>query len=96
LICFIITIAAAAVALVAGASAQANGTVVYVTDVVSQYTTYCPAATQVTHNGVTYTITEVSFRNDLLRVIHHTNPIPSGHHLDHHQLPMHCHPCSYL
>jgi len=53
------TIAAAAAALVAGASAQANGTV-YVTDVVSQYTTYCPAATQVTHNGVTYTITEVS------------------------------------
>ncbi|GAB7341102.1 hypothetical protein MBLNU457_7415t1 [Dothideomycetes sp. NU457] len=53
------TIAAAAAAFVAGASAAANGTV-YVTDVVSQYTTYCPEATQVTHNGVTYTVTEAT------------------------------------
>jgi len=42
------------------AAAATNGTaapVAYVTDVVTAYTTYCPFATQVTHNGVTYTAT---------------------------------------
>jgi len=50
------TIAAAAAALVAGVSANSNGTV-WVTEVVDQYTTVCPAATELTHNGVTYTAT---------------------------------------
>jgi hypothetical protein len=34
---------------------------VWVTDVVTAYTTYCPYATQVTLGGKTYTVTEVRF-----------------------------------
>lgn len=48
-------------ALAAGASAWSNDTVVYTTEVVTAYTTYCPAATMITHGSVTYTVTEVSF-----------------------------------
>ena len=47
-------------ALVAGASAWNNGSVSYTTEVVDQYTTYCPGATQITHAEKTYTVTEVS------------------------------------
>jgi hypothetical protein len=32
----------------------------YVTDVVTSYTTYCPYATTLTYNSVTYTITEAT------------------------------------
>jgi len=50
--------AAAVLALAASASAWAtNGTVVYTTEVHTAYTTVCPASTQLTFNGVTYTAT---------------------------------------
>jgi hypothetical protein len=54
------TIAAVAAALVAGVSAAgyANGTV-YTTEVVTAYTTYCPAATSLVYGNYTYTVTEV-------------------------------------
>jgi hypothetical protein len=49
-------------ALVATASASAfekrNETVVYTTEVHTAYTTVCPASTQLTFNGVTYTVSE--------------------------------------
>lgn len=35
----------------------------YVTEVYTQYTTYCPGPTSITHNGVTYTVTEVCRQN---------------------------------
>ncbi|GAB7344072.1 hypothetical protein MBLNU457_1984t1 [Dothideomycetes sp. NU457] len=38
-------------------TAAAAPAVVYVTDVLTAYTTYCPFATQVTQNGVVYTAT---------------------------------------
>lgn len=50
--------AVAAAAFVAGAQAASN--VTYTTEVVTAYTTYCPAATQITHNGETYTVTEAT------------------------------------
>jgi len=52
--------AAVAAALVACASAAANTTAsaVWVTDVVDTYVTVCPASTQLTFNGVTYTATK--------------------------------------
>lgn len=49
--------AAAVLAAVAGAQAWSN--VTYTTEVVTALTTYCPFATHVTHNGQTYTVTEV-------------------------------------
>ena len=49
---------AAVAALAAGAMAQTG--VVYTTDVVTAYTTYCPEATTLTHGNETYTVTEVS------------------------------------
>ena len=51
---------AASAALVAGANAWANDTIVYTTEVLTAYTTYCPAATSIVHNSKTYTVTEVS------------------------------------
>lgn len=46
-------------ALVATASASyTNGTVMYTTEVYTAYTTVCPAATELTFNGKTYTATE--------------------------------------
>jgi hypothetical protein len=55
------TIAVAAAALVASASAAyTNGTVVYTTEVYTAYTTVCPASTELTFNGKTYTATAVS------------------------------------
>ena len=55
------TVAAFAAALVAGASASSyqNATTLYTTEVVTAYTTYCPAATSIVHGNITYTVTEV-------------------------------------
>jgi hypothetical protein len=50
-------LAASAVAV----SAYSNGTVVYTTDIVTAYTTYCPEATSITLGESTYTVTEVRF-----------------------------------
>jgi hypothetical protein len=54
-------------ALVATASASAfekrNETVVYTTEVHTAYTTVCPASTQLTFNGVTYTVSEVRYND---------------------------------
>ena len=52
------TLATVAIAA-AGVSAWSNDTIVYTTDVVTAYTTYCPAATSVVVGGSTYTVTEV-------------------------------------
>ncbi|KHN97006.1 Mmc protein [Metarhizium album ARSEF 1941] len=48
---------AALVAAAVGANAFSN--VTYVTEVVSAYTTYCPAPTEITHGTQTYTVTAV-------------------------------------
>jgi len=50
---------AAVLALAASTAAAGytNGTVVYTTEVHTAYTTVCPASTQLTFNGVTYTAT---------------------------------------
>jgi hypothetical protein len=52
---------AAVLAVAATASAWANDTVVYTTEVVDVYTTVCPATAAITFNGHTYTntLTEV-------------------------------------
>jgi hypothetical protein len=50
---------AAIVALAAGAQAKYADNVTYTTEVVTAYTTYCPAATQITYGSKTYTVTEV-------------------------------------
>ena len=52
--------AVALLALAASASAVKNGTVAYTTEVHTAYTTVCPASTELTFNGVTYTATAVS------------------------------------
>jgi hypothetical protein len=52
------TLLVAASALVAGASASYNGSVVYTTEVHTAYTTVCPEATQLSFNGQTYTVSE--------------------------------------
>jgi len=49
--------AVALLALAASASAVKNGTVAYTTEVHTAYTTVCPASTELTFNGVTYTAT---------------------------------------
>ncbi|KAK6437850.1 hypothetical protein LTR95_005961 [Oleoguttula sp. CCFEE 5521] len=57
------SIIAASFAAAASASwaPPANGTApVYVTDVVTAYTTYCPEATQITHAGQTYTVSSAT------------------------------------
>ena len=67
---FAATAAAAGLAGVAAAQGgyaqmPANGTTVapvYVTEVVTAFTTYCPEATQITHGGQTYTVSSVSAR----------------------------------
>jgi len=50
---------AAVIALAASVASAGytNGTVVYTTEVHTAYTTVCPAATELTFNGVTYTAT---------------------------------------
>ncbi|TVY21737.1 Clock-controlled protein 6 [Lachnellula arida] len=53
--------AVALLALAGAASAAVtNGTVAYTTEVHTAYTTVCPASTQLTFNGVTYTATASS------------------------------------
>jgi hypothetical protein len=86
------------------ASNSSSVTVDYVTDVVTSYTTYCPEATTLTYNSVTYTITEVCRRSEGVGVsLHKPNMAAQttgsswnaqltkflAHHLDRHQLPLH-------
>lgn len=52
-----------ATVLAAVAGVQAASNVTYTTEVVTAITTFCPAATMLTHAGTTYTITEVRFVN---------------------------------
>lgn len=47
----------AVLAAATGAAAWANSNVTVTTEVVDQYTTYCPFATQITHGSKTYTVT---------------------------------------
>jgi len=49
---------AAATLMAVGVSAGKNGTVV--TEVLTEYETYCPEPTTLTHGGKTYTITEAT------------------------------------
>jgi hypothetical protein len=49
----------AAVILAAASSAMAFSNVTYTTEVVTAYTTYCPAPTTLVYSDKTYTITEV-------------------------------------
>jgi len=53
---------AAAAAGLAGVAVAQNATVsdVYVTDVVTAYTTFCPEATKITHAGQTYTVSQAT------------------------------------
>jgi hypothetical protein len=57
-------VAALAATVAAWPSNSSSVAVDYVTEVFTAYTTYCPAATQVTFNGVTYTVTEVRCESD--------------------------------
>jgi hypothetical protein len=50
--------AAAVLAAAAGAHAWSN--VTYTTETVTALTTYCPYATEITHGGTTYTVTEAT------------------------------------
>lgn len=51
----------AAIVAVAAAGAYAwPSNVTYTTETVTALTTYCPEATQITHNGHTYTITSAT------------------------------------
>ncbi|KAF4925307.1 Clock-controlled protein 6 [Colletotrichum viniferum] len=49
-----------AAVLAFAAGAMANKNITYVTEVVSAYTTYCPAATVITHGDKTYTVTSAT------------------------------------
>ncbi|EOD49887.1 putative clock-controlled protein 6 protein [Neofusicoccum parvum UCRNP2] len=52
---------AAAAALATGVHASSNSTGdVYVTEVVTAYTTFCPVATEITQGGHTYTVSEAT------------------------------------
>lgn len=42
---------------------------VYVTEIVTALTTYCPLATQITHGGTTYTVTEVKRPESLCSIL---------------------------
>jgi hypothetical protein len=64
---FSAVVAVAALAGAAQAWYPSNSSVVYVTDVYTSYTTYCPEATTLTYNSVTYTITEVCTQNQASR-----------------------------
>lgn len=54
----------ASAALVAGVAAthgnNATAPIQYTTEIVTAYTTFCPAATQITHGAETYTVTEAT------------------------------------
>ncbi|KAK5733843.1 hypothetical protein LTR17_009395 [Elasticomyces elasticus] len=54
--------AVATAALIGAATAQNATTLppVYVTDVVTAYTTFCPEATEITHAGQTYTVSSAT------------------------------------
>ncbi|KAL9120202.1 MAG: hypothetical protein Q9187_003245 [Circinaria calcarea] len=59
------TVAASTAALVAGASANhlnttMSNTTIYTTEVVTAYTTYCPAPTEIVHGTETYVVTEAT------------------------------------
>lgn len=54
------TLATSVLALAAGVSAWSNDTIVYTTEVVDTYTTYCPYATSFTLGTKTYTVTEAT------------------------------------
>ena len=55
------TLAALAAGFAGVAIAQnATASDVYVTEVVTAFTTYCPEATQLTHGGQTYTVSEAT------------------------------------
>jgi hypothetical protein len=58
------TVAALAATVAAWPSNSSSVSVDYVTEVFTAYTTYCPASTEVTFNGVTYTATEVSHASE--------------------------------
>ncbi len=45
----------------------ANISPVYVTEIVTALTTYCPIATEITHGGTTYTVTEVTSSSRFVR-----------------------------
>lgn len=68
--------AAAVLAAVAGAHAWSN--VTYTTEVVTALTTYCPSATEITHGGTTYTVTEVRTTRLLEGVVDATNERAPG------------------
>jgi hypothetical protein len=51
---------AAATGALAASNGTSNGTVAYTTMVVTALTTFCPYATELTHNGITYTVTEAT------------------------------------
>lgn len=40
---------------------------VMTTQVVTSYATYCPEPTAITHNGVTYTVTEATTLSEFIR-----------------------------
>lgn len=63
------TVAALAATVAAWPSNSSSVTVDYVTEVFTAYTTYCPASTEVTFNGVTYTATEVSCESEGVRYL---------------------------
>jgi hypothetical protein len=74
--------------LAAAASAWSNET--WVTTTVDTYTTVCPQATTLTHNGVTYTATAVSsalIKKRRRNWLTDLSTIVADHH--HHQLPVH-------
>ncbi|KAF1985805.1 hypothetical protein K402DRAFT_333974 [Aulographum hederae CBS 113979] len=54
------TAIASTAALAAGANAMFNGSMVYETKVLTEYTTFCPFATEVVHGDMTYTVTEAT------------------------------------
>ena len=66
---FTSTIAVAALAATVAAWPKNETTsVAYVTEVFTAYTTYCPASTTLSFNGVTYTVTDVSLNSEELEL----------------------------
>ncbi len=64
------SLALAAASLAAGVyAAHENATMpMYTTEVVTEYTTYCPEPTSIVHKNETYTVTAV--RKSSLRIFH--------------------------
>jgi hypothetical protein len=61
-------VAALAATVAAWPSNSSSVAVDYVTEVFTAYTTYCPEATQVSFNGITYTISEVSWESEGVQI----------------------------